>query len=603
MMKRLALSVLVLALCGCQATGLHDSGPISPTLASIDGALKDANAAQPTSSNTPPPEVAAALLPPVTLNLPEAAQPAEPRFDVAVNHVPAQQFFMGLVDGSPYNMVVHPEVGGEISLNLKNVTVDEVMNTVNSVYGYEYSRNGSVYEVLPARLRSHVFKVDYLNMRRIGASQTRVSSGQITQNENDNSNNGSNGSNSSGSSGNTGNTGNRTNNNTSGNNTNNNSGSANVVSGSQVNTQSEADFWRDLKTSLELLVGMVNRQAGIVVVRAMPGELREIGDYLSTLQNAVERQVVLEAKIIEVELNDGFQSGINWAALGEPGNNKTIVVGQVGGGTLLNRNGRTSGTGSTNGTINPIFPNVPDAFNVSPFGGMFGIAANLNDFVALIELLKTQGQVQVLSSPRVSTVNNQKAVIKVGTDEFFVTDIDTNTDTSNGTSNQSVDVQLTPFFSGVALDVIPEINDRDEVILHIHPTISEVTEQNKDISLNVKDTLSIPLARSTIRESDAVVRARSGQVIVIGGLMKDSRRDDQAKTPFLGDLPGIGAAFRHTRKLSTKSELVILLRPHVISGSQGWNDQLQSSNQRIDSLQGSGAGSSGTESSSGATPR
>lgn len=582
-LKHAVIAALVLALVGCQSAGMRDGGPISPTLGSIDSAMKDAQASQPATPNTPPPEVAAALLPPVTMNLPEAALPAEPRFDVAVNHVPAQQFFMGLVDGTAYNMVVHPEVGGEISLNLKNVTVDEVMNTVNSVYGYEFSRNGSVFEVLPARLRSHVFKVDYLNMRRLGTSQTRVSSGQITQAQR-----------STGGAGNTNNTGN-----TAGN-TNTNAGNtgtgSNVVSGSEVNTQSEADFWRDLKTSLELLVGtegehrvVVNPQAGIVVVRAMPGELREVGEYLSTLQNAIERQVVLEAKIIEVELSDGFQAGINWAAIGRPGPNKSIVVGQFGGGTLV-------GDSTQATTVTPPFGNsVSDPFQFSGFGGMFGVAADLNDFSALIDLLKTQGQVQVLSSPRVSTVNNQKAVIKVGTDEFFVTDIDTTTDSSSGTTNQSVDVQLTPFFSGVALDVIPQINDQDEVILHIHPTISEVSEQSKEISLNANDALNVPLARSTTRESDAVVRARSGQVIVIGGLMKDSRRDEQARTPLLGDIPGVGAAFRHTRERATKSELVILLRPHVISGAQGWNDQLQSTNQRIDSLQGS--------SGSGATPR
>src|SRR5690606_34407917 len=127
------------------------------------------------------PEVAAALLPPLTLNLPEPAPAAEPRFDVAVHDAAARQFFMGLVDGTRYNMVVHPEVGGELSLTLKNVTVDEVMQTVNRVYGYEYRRHGAVFEVLPARLRSQVFKVDYRNMRRLGASHTRVSSGQITQ--------------------------------------------------------------------------------------------------------------------------------------------------------------------------------------------------------------------------------------------------------------------------------------------------------------------------------------------------------------------------------------------------------------------------------------
>ena len=572
-MKSLATITLVLTLCGCQAVGVRDAAELPPNLAGIDDSLREGQSDSAPSA-APPPEVAAALLPPMVLDLPDNVGRAEPRFDVAVNNVPAQQFFMGLVDGTAYNMAVHPEVGGDISLTLRNVTVAEVMQTVNSLYGYEYRKSGSVFEVLPARLRSQVFKVDYLNMVRQGASRTRVSSGQITQSGSSNGSNGSNGGNGSG------------NNDTTsenGNNSRNGASAGGAVSGSEVNTRSEADFWKDLKSTLELLVGVdgdqrviVNPQGGIVVVRAMPGDLREVSEYLNSLQNSVQRQVVLEAKIIEVELNEGFQSGINWAALGEPGEGKQILVGQFGGGTLLD--GR-SGTSSTP------FAGSEDAFEFSTFGGIFGVAADLNDFTALIELLKTQGKVQVLSSPRVATVNNQKAVIKVGTDEFFVTDIDSNTDTNAATTNQTVDVTLTPFFSGVALDVIPQINDRDEVILHIHPTISEVTEQSKSINLGRTETLSVPLARSTIRESDTIVRARTGQVVVIGGLMKDARSDTMAKTPVLGDLPGVGAAFRHKRQTSTKSELVILLRPHVISGQQGWNDQLQGSAGRFNGLQ------------------
>ena len=576
LMKRLMITVILAALAGCQSAGPRDG--MSPNLDSIDSAIDEAQRSQP-DATTPPPEVAAALLPPVTLNLPEPAPAAEPRFDVAVDNVPARQFFMGLVEGTPYNMVVHPEVGGDVSLNLKNVSVTEVMQTVNSVYGYEFRRSGSVFEVLPARLRSQVFKVDYLNMRRLGASHTRVSSGQISQSSSGGGNNGGNGNNNSngGSSNNTG---------TNGGSSGGDSGGMNVVSGSEVNTQSQADFWQDLKTTLDLLVGVegdnrviVNPQAGIVVVRAMPGDLREVEEYLNSLQNAVQRQVVLEAKIVEVELNDGFQAGINWAALGEPDEGEAIVVGQFGGGTLLGNN--------TQGKVfSAPLGNPSSAFDFTTFGGMFGIAADLNDFAALIELLKTQGKVQVLSSPRVSTVNNQKAVIKVGTDEFFVTDIDTDTNSTNNNTTQTVDVQLTPFFSGVALDVIPQINDRDEVILHIHPTISEVTEQTKEINVTSDSAMSVPLARSTIRESDTIVRARSGQVVVIGGLMKDARSDEEARTPVLGDLPGVGAAFRHTRERTSKSELVILLRPHVISGINGWNDSLQSSRERLDNLQG-----------------
>lgn len=581
-MKRLIAPLIVVALTGCQSAALRDG--VSPNLGSIDKTLDEAQRAQPDAA-TPPPEVAAALLPPLTLNLPEPGPAAEPRFDVAVDNVAARQFFMGLVEGTPYNMVVHPEVGGQVSLNLKNVSVAEVMQTVNSVYGYQYRRSGSVFEVLPARLRSQVFKVDYLNMRRLGASRTRVSSGQISDTSSGgNANSGSNSSstNTTGTST-SGTTSGGTGAGTSG------TGSAGVVSGSEVNTQSEADFWRDLKSTVELLVGIqgdnrvvVNPQAGIVVVRAMPGDLREVEDYLSSLQNSVQRQVVLEAKIIEVELNDSFQAGINWAALAEPEEGESLVIGQFGGGTLL-------GNSASGKTFNAPLGSPSVAFDFTTFGGMFGISANLNDFAALIELLKTQGKVQVLSSPRVSTVNNQKAVIKVGTDEFFVTDIDTTTNSTTGTTSsptQTVDVQLTPFFSGVALDVIPQINEHDEVILHIHPTISEVTEQSKSINVTTTSELTVPLARSTVRESDTIVRARSGQVVVIGGLMKDSHSDEKAKTPILGDLPGVGAAFRHTRQVSTKSELVILLRPHVISGANGWNDSVQTTRERIDSLQG-----------------
>ncbi|MBU2479300.1 MAG: secretin N-terminal domain-containing protein, partial [Gammaproteobacteria bacterium] len=308
-MKRLTSLFLILMLGGCQTIGMHED--LAPNLPSIDSSLRDTQT--PESTSATPPEVAAALLPPVQLALPETIRPSEPRFDVAVNHVAAQEFFMGLVDGTRYNMVVHPEVGGDISLTLKNVTVNEVMQTINSVYGYEYRKNGTVYEVLPARLRSKVFKVDYLNMRRVGTSQTRVSSGQISQSSSGGSSNGVSGNNTNSSSSNSGSSGNSS------------SSSNDVVSGTEVNTKSEADFWLDLKSTLELLIGtegdnrvVVNPQAGLVVIRAMPGDIREAEEYLSTLQNAVQRQVILEAKIIEVELNDGFQSGINWAALGEP---------------------------------------------------------------------------------------------------------------------------------------------------------------------------------------------------------------------------------------------------------------------------------------------
>ena len=168
---------------------------------------------------------------------------------------------------------------------------------------------------------------------------------------------------------------------------------------------------------------------------------------------------------------------------------------------------------------------------VSGRANAFTFAFDSTDFAAFIQLLDTQGRTRVLSSPRVSTLHNQKAVIKAGTDEFFVTGINSNTTTGEATTT-TLDVELTPFFSGVALDVTPQISEDGTVLMHIHPTVSEVDDQSKRISFGDSSS-DLPLAFSQIRESDSVVRAKSGQVIVIGGLMRERRVRDDYKTPFL----------------------------------------------------------------------
>ena len=490
----------------------------------------------------PPPEVQRALLPPVSSAL-GVIKPEVASFDVSVNEAPAQQFFMSLVDGTADNMVVHPDVSGTLTLDLKNVTTEDVMATVRDVYGYEYRYSHGVYQVYPSRMRSQVFKVNYLDIQRKGGSRTRVSSGQITQSTS----NGSGGDSSSDK-----NSSASSESSTSG--SNGKSSSQDSFSGAQITTQSQADFWLDLDTSLKMIIGeengrkvVINPMSGTVLVRAMPRELLDIKNYLDTLQNSVSRQVIIEAKILEVELNDAYQTGVNWNALIDFGGNYQTKIGQFGGGTIFGE-----GVSELAGTVAPL-NNLALTDGAPAFGGVFALQAHLGDFNTLIELLKTQGDVQVLSSPRVSTVNNQKAIIKVGTDEYFVTDIDVQTDVAVGVSNRSADVTLTPFFSGVALDVTPQIDVDGRITLHVHPAISQVVEDNKDLGVvtasSDEDGNSIssrvPLAKSTIRETDTIVQAENGQVVVIGGLMQELVRDDVASTPFLGDMPLIGNMFRH----------------------------------------------------------
>ena len=539
---RLLILALASVLSACQTTAPRDGGPV--------GAAKQEFQRQMIQAETqkhPPADVSAALIPPVDLKQVQIADKREEeRFDINVSDVETKAFLMGIVDGTPYNMVVHPEVTGSVSLNLKGVTIPEVLEVLRDVYGYEFQRTRSGFSALPVRLQSRIFQVNYLNMQRKGSSQTRVSSGQVSEADTAE---------------------------------NNNRKDTSVTSGTEINTATHSDFWSELILALNAIVGtgngksvVVTPQTGIVVIRAMPAELREVERYLQSTDDAIHRQVILEAKILEVELNDGYQAGINWNKLFTRGDN-TFTFGQAGQATMFTNPGREGVTLPVGGL---------EFTDFQGFGGFFGATVNTGSFLALIELLESQGNVQVLSSPRISTLNNQKAVIKVGTDEFFVTDISSTTTTGTATTT-TPDITLTPFFSGIALDVTPQIDARGRVTLHIHPSVSSVNDQQKVIEVG-NETQNIPLARSTVRESDSIVYAASGQLIVIGGLMQDTMGEEVASTPILGDLPMLGQLFRHTRQGAKKSELIIVLRPTVVDTPSVWGSNIDNASARFDML-------------------
>jgi len=505
----------------------------------------------------------------LALALAGPAWPEEQRFDVVAKEAPARTFFEGLVDGSPYNIVFEPGVTGTISLRLKHVTVTEVLDALGDAYGYDYRRTSNGFVIVPPVIQTRLFQVNYLDMERRGTSRTRVESGQVGQ--------GPNGSfqqagQMGGDSGQSGSLSEPPGSMFAGHGGEHAAERVKEITGTSISTRTASDFWRDLEASLKALVGedhghnvVVNAQSGIIAVRAMPRELRDVARFLGTLQEVSTRQVVLEAKIVEVELGHGFQAGINWAAIDRNGG-RTISGFQTG-----PQNGFTSGS-LLNQPSRPITVGPGQAITstaANTLGGAFALAVNAADFSAYIELLSTQGKTRVLSSPRVSTLNNQKAVIKAGSDEYFVTGVSSNTvvGTSSATNR---DVSLAPFFSGIALDVTPQIAESGEVILHIHPTISDVSEKVKQLTVaGVTD--SLPLAFSQVRESDSVVKARSGQLIVIGGLMRTTRSNTDYKVPGLGSLPVLGHLFRSQQRQDARTELVILLRPVVVSSDDQWN--------------------------------
>jgi MSHA biogenesis protein MshL len=356
---------------------------------------------------------------------------------------------------------------------------------------------------------------------------------------------------------------------------------------SQLSTRVSNDFWAETATALRALVGsgegrtvITSPQSGTVAVRAMPDELRHVEAWLKATRIAVERQVMLEAKIVEVELREGYQSGIDWSRIGSHG-----AIGQ----TSVN----PSVPSGVSSIINPLVSNArglptlssgtqsPAWSDLIPLpsagGGTFGLALSRGGFQALLSFIESHGDTQILSSPRIATLNNQKAVLKVGTDDYFITGISgsnsgTNTGNTgtNGTTNQIPTLTLTPFFSGIALDVTPQIDAADMITLHIHPSVSNVTEKVKQVDLGEVGNFRLPLASASVNETDTVVRIPDGHIVAIGGLMQMEASRRGSGLPGADSNPLTSMLFGNRANSGRKRELVVLIKPSIIRSAEDW---------------------------------
>ncbi len=569
-MKRIYLIVFILCLFGCASQEAKFNTTAKEINAEMDKAAEGRVPTQPEA-------VSQALLPPITVELAKAeGKPQERRFDLAVNNAPANQVFLAIVSGTPYSMLVHPDVKEPISVNLKDVTLFEVLDAVRELYGYEYKVDGMRIYVQPLTLQTRVFQISYIDNQRKGTSDVSVTaSGAINPA----------------------------------------GGATPTTTSTKITTTSTGDFWAELTKSLTAIVGtaegrsvVVSPQSGVIVVRAMPAELRHVVAYLKAAQLSVERQVIIEAKILEVQLNEAYQQGINWAAFRNAANSRGSVSQLTPGTSLTTTGSLIGGTpdfpgGSlANVTIagTPISTTSPGTSIVAgaAAGTLFGLAFQTSNFAALLTFLETQGVVHVLSSPRIATLNNQKAVLKVGADQLFVTNVTTTTTTGVATTTTPT-VTFQSFFSGVALDVTPRIDEDNNIILHIHPSVSNVQQITSVINLGgTFGTFTVPTPRSSIQETDSVIRAQDGQIVAIGGLMTQTQVSDRSQIPGLGDIPVAGNLFGETDKVSQKRELVILLKPTVVHSDKDWQQDILQARERVQNLR-SGGSSSGAKPEAG----
>lgn len=504
-----------------------------------------------------PPRISEALAEPAPPTVP---LPPEPKIDLLVNNAQAREVFLAIVADTRYSMLMHPDVGGKLSVTLRGVTVTEALEAIRDVYGYDFKMDGRRITIYAPTLQTRIFTVNYPNSQRLGSSELRVASGAALQTS--------------------------TSGGTASGTATPPSNAAQQPENSRVSTTSKTDFWSELSGAVRGLVGsgegrsvIASPQAGIMAVRAMPDELRQVDKFLKAAQIAVERQVMLEAKIVEVELRDGYQSGVNWAAFGTEGSS-TVLAGVLGSGVSTTNSLLQNGSTVISGAVP-----VP---SVATGGGLFGLALATSRFAAVLGFLETQGDVQTLSSPRVATLNNQKAVLKVGTDEFFVTNVSGGTISSGNNSlagsTTLPTVTLTPFFSGISLDVTPQIDDGTSVTLHVHPSVTTVTEKNKQVDLGSIGNYRLPLASSSVNETDTLVRIQDGSIVAIGGLMQMESSRSASGLPGSSNIPIFSSLFGNRANTGRKKEVVVLIKPTIIRTLQDWESQTRRTRLALDDM-------------------
>ena len=402
--------------------------------------------------------------------------------------------------------------------NLKNLTIDEVLDIVLLENNLSYTLENNILKI--SYLTTEVFGIDYILSQRksTGTTDVTLSSNSGTQNTTTEE-------------------------------------SSSSESGIKIESTDEVEFWHELDTEFQRVLNrphdsykaeipIINKNAGLVTVTATTKQLKRFSSYLKELQDKVQLQVLIDVQLLSVTMSEGKTTGIDWKQLYALQN---LSV------SLDRRNVR----------------NVTEFENTSITEGMYGDAKGILQMVSLsgeaglnevIKFLKTQGDVNSISNPKVLTLNNQPALITAGTEYFYKT---TSTETlagGSGAGTQSEDEDVQSVFAGVLLTITPEISDDKSITLKINPSLSETTT---DISNTDNSNRSMPPDLNR-RQLSSVVTVQDGNRIVLGGLINTKNNIETSKVPILGDIPIVNYLFKYEEKVKTVQELVIVIEPHII---------------------------------------
>lgn len=354
----------------------------------------------------------------------------------------------------------------------------------------------------------------------------------------------------------------------------------------KITSTDEVLFWEQLGTELEGILNrpeddytastpIINKAAGLVTVTATTKQLKRLDAYIEELQKKMKYQVLIDVKMYSVVFNDGSKTGIDWSQIYQLQNFT------VGFNKLNQQNVDTYEEGLITSFIEGDQPEAlyddgqgTGTFEWKPISGArdaiktTASLLNLSNSITindLVKFLNTQGDVYSISNPKVLTLNNQPALITVGT-ELFYKIINTETTAGTGATAQSSNEIINSVFAGVLLDITPEISNDGTITLRINPSISEA---RSTVSTD-NSTRSTPPDLNR-RQLSSVVTVKNGNRVILGGLISSSDGLDVTKVPLLGDIPVLGYLFKQETKSKTIEELVIVIEPHIV---QKENDSL-----------------------------
>lgn len=546
----------------------------------------------------------------------ELLTPIEERVSITSPNLPADLFFNSLVAETDYGVVISEDVDVNINLSLPNVTIEEAMDTVAEIYNLDITRRGNVFTVRTGGLRTRQFTIDYLNVTRSGSSSTAVTGG---------SGGGAGGGGLGGINGGLGGAvgglggglggiggglaggigglggglggiggaG---------------IGGGGIGGGNGIQTSTSTDFWSDLELALSNLIGvesgggsngganqalgglagfggiggarnqsnltdegksvLVQPLTGIVIVTAYPRDLERVETFINAAQEVLQREVIIQIQFLEVILNKGYQYALDFNSFGSQANDPVTGSGEFKGSAdgLLGSNNDIAAELSVG------------SFGIEGIGNPLQLSTNFSDFDSVFRLLQTRGTTQIISSPQLRALNNQKAVFQVGDQEFFQTQASSTTVIGTGSTTTNDNNQLQPFFSGISMDITPQISFDGDITLHVHPIVSAVDEQQKNIGGQ-----AVPLARTSTREIDSVIKAANGKIVVLGGLAFERNLNDVAGIPGISNVPVVGDILEQQQTQTVKSEFIILLKP-IIANPDGDREVLEESNERFRSI-------------------